>query len=531
VSVGPARGRAARWGLACVSLLAALLLAEGALSLLGQRTLSALWRPSQAAPRGWAAPTEADRWRAAAQNAGPWRVHEDPLVGYCLRPQAELEIFGAVVHSDALGLRRRPGSAAAPGALRVAVLGDSVAFGWGVADDETLAHRLEQELAARALPGARPVECLNVSMPGWNHRNPVAFLLDHYDQLLPDIVLYMPIDNDLANTYGVTEAGHRREAPDIATGDPWLCVSTDQNYYAVLDLGLRLAQQGSVTSAQVRQLGPRVLDADLSAESARRFDENAASILQLQQELGRRGGRLLVLQYAEQPYVWHLLARLARAPSPPPVLPLLAQVSPEFTLPSNPHPNAATLAVFAGWCADELQRLGWVQGLSADGRPAAPQAYLEQRAPRLAASAWEEQARRARQSALDELQPLLDTSSGRGMAQLYGGLSAGATAGRVLLLLLAAPEGPAELQLAVSALPERPDLYPLTLQVECDGAPVGTLVVQAEGRAQGRWRVDPAGRPACEVRVTAPRAVVSSYQDRLLMSAYRVHEVALQRAP
>src|SRR4029453_18065282 len=105
------------------------------------------WVVGPPAVRDAAPVTDAERRRAAANNPGPYAVHKDPLVGYVLRGDAEFEVFGGSVHTDALGLRRRTGPRHDVKPLRIVVVGDSVAFGYGLDDDQALAQRLEDLLA------------------------------------------------------------------------------------------------------------------------------------------------------------------------------------------------------------------------------------------------------------------------------------------------------------------------------------------------------------------------------------------------
>ena len=69
------------------------------------------------------------------------------------------------------GQRVRLGPKPEEGALRILLLGDSVAFGFGVADDQTFGNHLEELLATLVPDGApRPV-VMTVGCPGWNTRN------------------------------------------------------------------------------------------------------------------------------------------------------------------------------------------------------------------------------------------------------------------------------------------------------------------------------------------------------------------------
>ncbi|HTE05439.1 MAG TPA: hypothetical protein VK824_04515, partial [Planctomycetota bacterium] len=199
-----------RLGLALAALAATLLAVEGVASALaGRLLLTPLVRARLASPPA-ATDVFAQRSEApgparpgpgaAAPAEGVYRVHPDPLVGYTLRLSRQLAVFDAPVHSDALGLRTTPGPPPAPDAPRVAILGDSVAFGYGLRGEETIAARLGVLLGASRGPGEPPVACRTVAMPGWNHANAVHFLLDHLDALAPDIVVYVPVGNDLLDT-------------------------------------------------------------------------------------------------------------------------------------------------------------------------------------------------------------------------------------------------------------------------------------------------------------------------------------------
>src|SRR5262245_39823401 len=123
---------------------------------------------------------EQERTAAAASNAGEFRVDADPRVGYTLRANAELRTILAPYETDAIGLRRRVGPPPAPQARTLALVGDSVAFGFGLQESECLAPRLEDALAAACgdVDGARDLVCRTVAVPGWNARNACAFLLD-----------------------------------------------------------------------------------------------------------------------------------------------------------------------------------------------------------------------------------------------------------------------------------------------------------------------------------------------------------------
>ena len=86
----------------------------------------------------------------------------------------------------------------APGERRIAVLGGSVAFGYGVGVDETLPYYLQQSMRQRAPAGAPPVTVLNL---GWNSEGAHSFryTLRDYAYLQNDAAVLYSGYNDLGD--------------------------------------------------------------------------------------------------------------------------------------------------------------------------------------------------------------------------------------------------------------------------------------------------------------------------------------------
>ncbi len=486
------------------------LVAEGALSLLAGRSLAGAGagRVGGAQPSdrgddgdvgdvgGGGGVRDDERSRAAANNPGLYRVHPDPLVGYVLRADAELLVHDGRIRSDALGLRVRPDGPAAEGALRVAVLGDSVAFGFGLDDDATLAHGIERELNAARGPGAVPVAARTVAMPGWNHRNAVHFLRDHFDQLEPDLVLYVPVANDLFDTDSVYETGHRRWAPDPAARDPWLRVYQGGTWRFAKKLLGDLSPEAIDRSRRLS--GAPALVADLSPESSSRYDAAAASLAELGAWLQARGSTLVVLPYTDVPFAWHLLARVHAANPSIPLWPLFGAVGPAFTLPTDAHPHAGTIAAAARRVARALLEAGLVAG-DPTAVPADDPGYGPTRPPVRAAADWARLAAEQRGTDTERLVGTVSFESLVGLSQVYGGVNDDGTVGARALFLLARGGGP--LRLRARPVPGRPDLLPLTIAVEVDGAVVGELrLTAAGGAAAGTYALPPGDQPI-EVRL------------------------------
>lgn len=117
-----------------------------------------------------------------------------PGVQYTLQPGFDGSAFGAPVHVNALGFR---GAAWArtkePGALRVALIGDSHVFGFGLPYAATMGEQMARALARRL---GRPVEALNFGINGYNGAQELAVLQAVALAYHPDVVVIVPTSND-----------------------------------------------------------------------------------------------------------------------------------------------------------------------------------------------------------------------------------------------------------------------------------------------------------------------------------------------
>ena len=520
--------------LALLATAAALLAAEGVLSLAINRSLARMVRDAHTPARPSAAPA-----RPAPPpkgSPGLYRVHPDPRVGYVLKANSELKIFDGTIHSDELGLRKRPLPPRGDDPLKIVVLGDSVAFGYGLNDDQTLAHRLELllntagETAARAAaakdvaagtsdatgggtdatgdassapPSAppRPVECRTVAIPGWNHRNAVYCLLDHLDALDPDIVVYLPIPNDLLDSDGVNEDGNRRQIIDAASHDPWLSVNQLASILFARRAAKALEERGETPWIW---LGPDAIMSDLSAESRRRYDENVDSIALLASTLARRGSKLLLLQWLDDEYGWSIRHRLSDRGVQTPILPMFSEIPDELTLGFDPHPNAETVQGMASWVAADLIRRGWVPGELATIPPASD-AVRAARGPDRPLGQVIIKENNFQWNAWSRLQAAIDLKTLLGVGQILGGVNVDGTANARALFLL--PRGGPTLTVRLAGLAERPDLYPMEVGVQIDDHLVGTLRIEGEAEVEASFDVPqrPAPAPPIEVRLLPER--------------------------
>jgi len=443
---------------------------------------------------------EQERVAAAAANPGEFRVDVDPRVGFTLKTNCELKTMVASYRTDELGLRVRVGPPAAAGAKTIALVGDSVAFGYGLTGEQCLAQQLEEALAARDPEGAqrgaaRDLVCRSVAVPGWNWRNECAFLVDHLDRIAPSYVLFLPVGNDLSDTDGILETGQRRVAADVGGADPLLLVNlgrTQQNlfgYWPLVERG-RLALEES-------DLGSLVLGADLGGESSRRFDEMARELGGLLVELEGRGIRGAILQYDDNPFS-HALARRMRAAASParaiPWIPLLDRLTAADTLGVDPHPKAATTTLFAQWIArDLIEGLHWFPDDRAGVRLIAFAPLLAEfaarRAPRRGCDEIAALAAAERDAELAHLKSEIVPATGRGVRQVYGGFTP--VHGVGLCLLAALPRKRGTLHLELAPLPDRADVGPIELEIALDGHPVSHATLRADGPTVVDLAVDP----------------------------------------
>lgn len=479
--------RALALALVAATLLALLL--EGALSLASGASLRELFLFRAHDGEGG---LELEREQAVAARAtpGPYRVAEDPLVGYTLKLESELELssegLGASVTTDALGLRARrtpvPGSA-----VRLVVLGDELAFGLGLAEHETLAAELERRLAPAL--GGRALVCTTVALPGWNGCNALRFLLDHLTELAPELVLYVPGADDLADAYGLDEAGHRRALPDPSVPEPLLEVRA----------GIPGARLAALRRRGVEpRLGPEVLAAGLSASSRLRLALLARALGRTSTRLARTGARLVLAFPEASDLRRELLAELARQGLELPEIPLLAELRAEDTLPGSALPSATTSALLAGWIAEALCARGWLAG--ADPSRLGAQSPGRRAAELGPAAALE--ASRVRRAELEQrLEPRLVPAERIGLQQVYGGLGPLDTLGARFAAVL---RRGSRLRVRLEPLAERADLYPLEVRVRLEEQLLGSVTVLASGVSEAVFELTPAqASSALEVRLEA----------------------------
>ncbi len=111
----------------------------------------------------------------------------DELLGWRNIPNWQASTFGKKLTINSKGLRDTEHPYAKPeGVRRILVLGDSFAWGYGVADDEIFTSVLERLLAERE--GTR-WEVINTGVSGWSTDQQYLFLREEGLKYSPDLVL------------------------------------------------------------------------------------------------------------------------------------------------------------------------------------------------------------------------------------------------------------------------------------------------------------------------------------------------------
>jgi hypothetical protein len=122
-------------------------------------------------------------------------MRANPTRGYEMVPSLDHYTYQNHVHINALGLRGAEVEPKKPGELRVLFLGDSLVYGQGMADDESMPARLEQTLRARDPTHAWSV--VNAGVRAYDTHQELALLEELGSRIQPDFVLLGWYWNDL----------------------------------------------------------------------------------------------------------------------------------------------------------------------------------------------------------------------------------------------------------------------------------------------------------------------------------------------
>jgi hypothetical protein len=137
------------------------------------------------------------------------RIASDPRVGHEHVPGARARLMGVDVEINSKGLRDREFPHEKPkDTVRVLMLGDSLAFGWGVAVDKTTSKQLEVLLNAQAKAASSTTvyEVINTGVGNYNTQMEIQYFFNEGVKYDPDIVVLNYFINDAEPTPSYT--GH-----------------------------------------------------------------------------------------------------------------------------------------------------------------------------------------------------------------------------------------------------------------------------------------------------------------------------------
>jgi hypothetical protein len=122
------------------------------------------------------------------------RPSADPKIVFELKPDLDVVFMGAPLRTNAEGWREREPSPPQAAAIRIAGIGDSFMFGWGVAEDARYLNLLPAQLAQR-VPGYT-FETAAFAVPGYNLVMEVEMLQRYVRPWHPDLIIYGYYEND-----------------------------------------------------------------------------------------------------------------------------------------------------------------------------------------------------------------------------------------------------------------------------------------------------------------------------------------------
>ncbi len=116
-----------------------------------------------------------------------------PDLGHRHRPNAKADLMRAEVRTNGFGFRGPEiAETAEPGVARIAFVGDSTTFGWGVVEQETFAHQVIANLRKQG----KKVDGFNLGVGNYNTTQELALFRKSGARMKPDIIVLTYFIND-----------------------------------------------------------------------------------------------------------------------------------------------------------------------------------------------------------------------------------------------------------------------------------------------------------------------------------------------
>lgn len=270
-------------------------------------------------------------------------VAPNPAIGHQHKANSQARLMGADVAINALGMRDPDRQATVSADTKILMLGDSITFGWGVPQSETVAARLEQTLSTQMV---RPIQVLNSGVGNYNTAMEVAWFEQYGLDLDPDVVVLNVFVNDAEPT------------PRHAAVKWWDGILYSRVIlFGALDTVVRTVLGGPDWKTYYRDLYTT------EADGWAIMQQSMARLADLCEE---RGIRLVIVDYPElrelSPYpfvdVSEKVAAVAELTGTPYVslLPAIEGEDPRslWVTEPDPHPNSYAAGLFADYLAPRL---------------------------------------------------------------------------------------------------------------------------------------------------------------------------------
>ena len=149
------------------------------------------------------------RWLVPKETFWPisniYQAVDTPAVGYTLKPHFDGIAFGVDLKTNHLGFRGDEWQLEKPvGTFRIALIGDSHAFGFGVPFQDSVGEKLAALLNQQ---GGGNYEILNFGVNGYNGEQELAVLREYALQYQPDMVIVIASSNDHEKARVVDQQG------------------------------------------------------------------------------------------------------------------------------------------------------------------------------------------------------------------------------------------------------------------------------------------------------------------------------------
>lgn len=240
------------------------------------------------------------------QEGGAFVASHDTHTVYELRPNFHGLYAGVPISINASGFRgAEPDAVNTRQTFRVAVVGDSVAFGQGVHDDETLAAQIKKKLEAKQ---DRGVEVTNLGVPAYNTCQEYWRFKDRGLSLKPQVVVLVYVSND-TDPPSLQVIGDRVISPDVKVGlvgDAMASLRKRSYAYNLAWTRWQLVKAGGSRLDDYRQALEKTFD-----ESSAGWQASKRCMSDLAELTRSNGIRLIVIPFPvlggfdQMPYLFH----------------------------------------------------------------------------------------------------------------------------------------------------------------------------------------------------------------------------------